>query len=194
MDRREVLSRLGFLFGGAIIGGEAFLAGCSPVDRSSTIALSNSQINLLNDIGEVILPKTTTSEGAKAANVGKFMDTIVSEFYSSDERMVFIEGVQKLEQTSFVSFSEMEKISFVMNLEAEAKNQQENNYYLMIKQLTIWGYMTSEVGMSQMFDFAPVPGRFDPSLNYSVGDKVMNPRLSDWQARNFASFHSRNQS
>lgn len=191
MDRRELLSRLGLLVGGTIIGAEAFLMGCSPVDKSTGPILIQSQMDLLNEIGEIIIPTTPDSEGAKAANVGKFMNTIVTEFYNGDERKVFIEGLKKLEQSSFLSLNESERVSFVMNLENLASEQPEDNYYLMIKQLTIWGYLTSEVGMTQLYDFAPVPGYYDGSVDYKAGDKVMNPRITNWQSRNFAEFHSK---
>lgn len=190
MDRREVLSRLALLVGGTIIGAEAFLTGCSPTDKPYSPALNDSQMLLLNELGEIIIPKTPESEGAKAANVGEFMNTIVSEFYNMNERARFLKGVVRLEQSSFINLSISEKNSFIMNLEEEAQTN-ENHFYLMMKQLTIWGYMTSEVGMTQMFDFAPVPGYYDGNLNYTPGDKVMNPRVASWEARNFATFHSK---
>lgn len=190
MNRRELLSRLGLLVGGTLVGAEAFLSGCSPAGKPSGSVLGAQQIRLLNEIGETILPTTSDSEGAKAAKVGEFMNTIVTEFYNENERKIFLEGLNKLEKTSFLELSEAEKTSFVMNLENEAKQASETNSYLMIKQLTIWGYMTSEVCATQLFDNAPVPGYFDPSLDYKRGDKIMFPNTSVWEAKNKANFHS----
>lgn len=193
MNRREVLSRLGLLFGGTIIGGEAFLSGSSINVTSAQSALNSSQIKLMNEFGETILPKTPESDGAKAAQIGEFINIIVTEFYSSDERKIFLEGLTKIENSAFLDFSDTKRVEFVLALENEAKDPEQIHSYLMIKQLTIWGYMTSEIGMTQLFDFAPVPGFYDGDLDYKPGDKVMNPRVANWEARNFATFHSRNQ-
>lgn len=190
MNRRELLSRLGLLVGGTIIGAEAFLTGCSPVSKSSGPVLNASQISLLNEIGETIIPTTPDSGGAKAANTGEFMNTIVTDFYNEDERNTFLNGIALLEKPPFSDFSESERVSFIMDLEREAKQTEGDHYYLMIKQLTIWGYMTSEVCATELFDNAPVPGYFEPSLDYKKGDEVMFPNTAIWDAKNKARFHS----
>ncbi|MCZ2459027.1 MAG: gluconate 2-dehydrogenase subunit 3 family protein, partial [Chitinophagales bacterium] len=46
-------------------------------------------------------------------------------------------------------------------------------YFTMMKQLTLWGYFTSEIGMTQALKYVPVPGRFDGCIDYKKGDKIM---------------------
>ncbi|MBO6523204.1 MAG: gluconate 2-dehydrogenase subunit 3 family protein [Balneolaceae bacterium] len=190
MDRRDALTRMSLLLGGSIIGAPAFLSGCSPYDHSSFAPFTPDQIELLNELGEVIIPTTSDSEGAKAANVGEFMNTIVSDFYNEEEQNLFIAGLSRLENEAFSLMNQNEKIDFAMMLEQEASNTDKPTSYLMMKQLTIWGYLTSEPGLTGLFDFAPVPGQYIPTVKYTPGDKVMHPRVADWQARSFANFHS----
>ena len=49
------------------------------------------------------------------------------------------------------------------------------HYFRMIKELTLLGYFTSEIGSTQALRFAPVPGRFDPCLEYPPGERSWSP-------------------
>lgn len=44
--------------------------------------------------------------------------------------------------------------------------------YTMVKQLTLLGYFTSEIGMTKARRHVPVPGKYDGSLAYNAGDKA----------------------
>jgi hypothetical protein len=46
------------------------------------------------------------------------------------------------------------------------------HYYTMIKQLTLFGYFTSETGMKQTLRYLPVPGKYDGAFPYKKGDKA----------------------
>lgn len=190
ISRKEALSRLGLFVGGVIFGAEAFLSGCSPGGTSTSGILDNDQISLLDDIAEIIIPTTSDSAGAKAANVGDFMNNIVSDFYNEEEQKQFLEGVDLIESKNFGQLSTQEKTDFVLDLEKEAGATSDMHYYLMIKQLTIWGYLTSEVCANELFINAPVPGYYDPSVDYKPGDKFMFPNTAIWEASNKARFHS----
>jgi len=41
-----------------------------------------------------------------------------------------------------------------------------------LKQLTIWGYFTSEVGATKALRYNPIPGRYDACIDYKPGDKA----------------------
>ena len=45
----------------------------------------------------------------------------------------------------------------------------------MIKELTLLGYFTSEIGYTQAMRYVETPGRFDPCVTYTVGDKAWAP-------------------
>jgi len=42
----------------------------------------------------------------------------------------------------------------------------------MVKDLTVLGYFTSEIGATQALRFVEVPGKFEPCVDYKKGDKA----------------------
>ena len=49
------------------------------------------------------------------------------------------------------------------------------HYFRMIKELTLLGYFTSEIGCKQAQRYAETPGRYDPCVPYKPGDKAWAP-------------------
>jgi hypothetical protein len=47
-----------------------------------------------------------------------------------------------------------------------------SHYYTMMKQLTLWGFFTSETGMTETLRHVPVPGRYDGAVPYVKGEKA----------------------
>ncbi|QJB37255.1 gluconate 2-dehydrogenase subunit 3 family protein [Chitinophaga oryzae] len=46
------------------------------------------------------------------------------------------------------------------------------HYFTMIRQLTLWGYFSSEVGMTKALRYIDTPGRYDGAYPYKKGDKA----------------------
>lgn len=109
----------------------------------------------------------------------------------------FNEACKKLNGKTFMDCSADQRKAFLVSLEKEAKeyNKQRDekdkpakekaqkemdphfvgspsHYYSMMKQLTLWGYFSSEIGMKQALRFLQVPGRYDGALPYKKGDKA----------------------
>jgi glucoside 3-dehydrogenase (cytochrome c) hitch-hiker subunit len=49
------------------------------------------------------------------------------------------------------------------------------HYFRMMKELTLLGYFTSEIGCKQAQRYAETPGRYDPCVPYKPGDKAWAP-------------------
>ena len=47
-----------------------------------------------------------------------------------------------------------------------------NHYFRMIKELTLLGYFTSEIGATKALRYVAVPGRYDGSVPYKKGDRA----------------------
>ena len=90
MQRRELLKTIAALTGAAFIGGDLFLAGCK--SGATKASFSATDIALLNEIAETIIPATDTP-GAKAAKVGEFMKTIVTDCYNEKQQLAFGAGL-----------------------------------------------------------------------------------------------------
>lgn len=188
MNRRDALSRVAVLFGGTIIGAEFFLKGCKSPDAKieGTLDFSEKNIALLDEVGETILPETPSSPGAKAAKVGEFMKTMVTDCYEEKDQKIFMEGIGKLNDAadkkygkSFEKLTPEQRKEFLTALDKEAKDYTEkkkesddNHYFTMMKQLTILGFFTSKVGATQALNYIPVPGRWEGCIEYKKGDKA----------------------
>jgi len=49
------------------------------------------------------------------------------------------------------------------------------HYFRMMKELALLGYFTSEIGCTQALRYMETPGRFDPCVPYTPGDKAWAP-------------------
>jgi hypothetical protein len=49
------------------------------------------------------------------------------------------------------------------------------HYFRMMKELALLGYFTSEIGCTQAQRYVETPGRFDPCVPYTPGDKAWAP-------------------
>jgi hypothetical protein len=183
MNRREALTLTSLVVGGTIIGSEMWLSGCSPA-KKKPVLLSDDDILLLDEVGEIILPKTDRSPGAKDARIGEFMKTIVTDCYDEPEQMMFMDGIEKIDGMSkkkfskpFLKLSADEKSQLIVELDTEAKQYKKENksnphYFTLMKQLTIWGYFSSEQGATQALKYNPVPGRYEGCVPYNNRDKA----------------------
>lgn len=184
MNRRELLKLISATTGTAMIGGATLLSGCATA-VPTTLVFSQNDILLMDEIAETILPRTETP-GAKDAEVGKFMSVFVTDCYTLGEQAIFHKGLVALEARSqsiygrhFMSLQPSERQSLVGVLDQEARTHAANNqgkgdahYFSMIKQLTLFGFFTSEVGATQVLRHAPIPGRYDGELPYKKGDRA----------------------
>jgi hypothetical protein len=188
MERRDLLKQIALLTGGLVMGGELFLSGCKSGAKMDA-GFTEDSIALLNEIGETIIPATTTP-GAKAAQVGEFMKTFVTDCYTKEEQTTFLNGIVQLEEackklhgSSFMDCDAKQRKDLLLSLEKEAKTfnepitiQKENktplHYYTMIKQLTLFGFFTSKTGATETLRHVAVPGKFDGAFPYKKGDKA----------------------
>src|SRR5205814_5059676 len=131
MDRRELLKMIAVLTGGIVVGGEAFLTGCKNPEAIGGATFSEKDIAFLDEVGETILPATKTP-GAKAAHIGQFMRTIVTDCYDEDDQKTFHEGVKKLNEASdkmhghsFMDATPAQRTQLLSSLDKEAKDFQK---------------------------------------------------------------------
>jgi hypothetical protein len=129
MDRREALSRVALIMGGTIIGAELFLSGCKTTPEKEGL-FSTDDVALLDEVGDTILPTTAASPGAKAAQIGQFMKTMVTDCYNDDDRKIFTDGITKLNDAakkkydkSFMDLTPEQKTEFLIGLDKEAKDR-----------------------------------------------------------------------
>ena len=189
MTRREAIRRVSALLGGvALVGQSAWLSGCAAGQRDSSALFSETDVALLDEIADTILPATKTP-GAKAAGVGPFIAKMVNDTYDPREQRMFLDGLATLERESraqngggFMASSPAQRVALLERLDREAIEYMREpgsadrpHYFRMIKELTLLGYFTSEIGYTQAMRYVESPGRFDPCITYTVGDKAWAP-------------------
>jgi len=184
MNRREALATTARILGGTVAGAQIFLTSCKVPEKKQE-PFSTDDIAFLDAVGEVIIPTTTDSPGAKAARIGDFMRVIVTDCYSDEEHKTFLDGMSTLKALSqkqynkdFVSLTGEEQNALLSAVNKEAKTYADTkkeadpeHYFTLMKQLTTWGYFTSEPGATQALNYLPVPGRFEGCVPYQ-GEKA----------------------
>jgi hypothetical protein len=186
MNRREALERVALLMGGTVIGGAAFLQGCKSSDNKAIgFSLSADQVAFLDEVAETIIPATSTP-GAKAAKVGAFMQVMVTDCYDQKDQQVFVAGITAIDDASkkqfskgFMEISAEERTTLLnqVNKDLKAYNDNKkdgdpNHYFGLMKQLTLLGFFTSEVGATQALRYVAVPGKYEGCIPYAKGDKA----------------------
>ena len=186
MNRREALERVALVLGGTIIGGAAFLEGCKSKDSSAAgFGLTKEQIAFLDEVAETIIP-TTNTPGAKAAKVGEFMNVMVTDCYEAKDQKIFVEGLSQIDASSkhlynkgFMEITAEQRTGLLNQVNKELKSYNDskkdtdpNHYFGMMKQLTLLGYFTSEVGATQALRYVAVPGKYEGCIPYAKGDRA----------------------
>lgn len=182
MNRRELLQMIAAATGTAMIGSTAALTGCATTGRKEPPErhFSEADVRLLDEVAETILPRTDTP-GAKDAGVGAFMSVYVADCYTESQQRIFHSGLAQLRATAerdygrdFMALSAEQRTEMVRRLDREAKavagGEGEPHYFTMIKQLTLFGFFTSEVGGTEVLRYVAVPGRYDGCTPYEPGE------------------------
>ncbi|MDW3210431.1 MAG: gluconate 2-dehydrogenase subunit 3 family protein [Reichenbachiella sp.] len=185
MNRRDILKSVGLIVGGTVIGADAFLLNGCTFSEEQVGLLSSKQIKLLEEIAETILPHSEKSPGAKDAKVGPFIDRIVSDFYTTQEQQVFLEALTKFKELDFESLKQKEKEAILLKEEKYIEKNDQYTFtnqetgesfetrqpYVMIKQLSIWAYLSSEVVAKNNFNYLPIPGKYTGCVDVEADTK-----------------------
>jgi hypothetical protein len=194
IGRREAIRRVSALLGGvAFVGGNALLTACergTPRAAAPTGAgtFTADDVAFLDEVADTILP-TTGTPGAKAAQVGAFMALMVTDTYEPSDQKIFQVGMRQLDQesktangASFMVSTPAQRLSLLEKLDREQKTYMDarkddapSHYFRMMKELTLLGYFTSEIGYTQAMRYVEAPGRYDPCVPFTLGETAWAP-------------------
>ena len=132
---------------------------------------------------DLILPATDTP-GAKAARVNEFMDVILTDWATADERERFLAGLDDVDTQANAVFGKNfldaslvqqtvllqaldDSVDWAQPLPKEPAvsssrrfNQLRGEFFRSFKLMTIHGYYTSEIGQTQELKREIIPGVF----------------------------------
>lgn len=181
IGRREALRRIGYLLGGTLAAPTiaGVLGGCSASTESgwTPVAFTDEENDLVTAISERIIPETDTP-GAKAARINRFIDNLLADWYPEEERDQFIAGLGEVNARceerygqAFLGCAGEEQMALLRELDGaaygpESRSEEEPFFFRRMKELTLVGYYTSEIGATQELRWQPVPGRFDGCIPF----------------------------
>ena len=145
-------------------------------------------MTFLDEVAETILPETNTP-GAKAAQVGAFIALMVTDTYEPGDQKIFRDGMQQLDaacrtkhNAAFMSATPEQRLALLEEIDREQKAYMDGraegaptHYFRMMRELTLLGYFTSEIGYTRAMRYVETPGRFDPCMPYAPGETIWAP-------------------
>lgn len=193
LTRREAIKSMAILMGASVVG-PRLLAG--RFGLQTPLDFSDADIALLDEIGETIIPATKTP-GAKDARIGAFIAMMVADCYPANAQKAFREGLVKLPADyqarygePFIGGKAENRTQFLNALDAEQRKytakikrtmdefsnvlsteEASPHYFRMMRELTILGYFSSEIGSTKAVKYLEVPGRYDGNVPYKKGDE-----------------------
>jgi hypothetical protein len=172
MHRREALQKLALFLGTTLsLPVQAALLG--EKRDSGPIDIPSDQQALITQLAEVIMPETQ-SPGAKKAGVGSFIVRVIKDCSSAEEQQKFVQGLQKtdtLSQSTFGKpFTGLNSLQQTELMHTIAR--QEKDFFMNLRELTLVGFFTSELGASQVLQYLPVPGKFQGDIQLQKGQRT----------------------
>ena len=183
MQRRDALK---FLATGAVATAAApellaFFQQAHPASGYAMRTFNPHQNATVVLMSEVIIPETDTA-GAKGARVNEFIDVILTEWATDEDRNNFLTGLAGVDKQSnelygrdFVDASPVQQLTLLRALDEAAgmgsrrsarhgntvpewDTQLRGNFFTVFKGTTLHGYYTSEVGFSRELGLQIIPG------------------------------------
>jgi hypothetical protein len=187
MNRRDAIFRVAGMMGASLTA--PLMMGLTNLEKLDPTYLPNYSINadhqkMIETIAELIIPETSTP-GAKAAQVPEFIVMMLEECYPKKDRERFYTGLDQLDTTAqstlgkeFLNNSPADQLKLLLNEEktkgkVKTEGQEkEVPFIVMIKELTMFGYFTSEIGCTKANVYVPIPGRFDACITIPKDQKA----------------------
>jgi len=183
IGRREALRRTAMFLGGVLsapaIAG--VLAGCDSrraADGTWTPrALTAEQGELVASIADHIIPETDTP-GARSAGVHEFIDKMLADHYPDEERQRVLGGLASIDartweecDRNFIDCNAEEQRAVLVKIDQEAfaasPGRRDVHWFRTLKELTLLGYYTSEIGATQELRHVAVPERFEGCVPFT---------------------------
>lgn len=172
MDRKEAIKRTGLLLGGVMFAPNILgvLQGCQATPGNwDPVLFTPDQARVVTALADIILPADDTP-AASEVGVPKFIESMVNEVYSDEQREEFLNGLDQFSgdyrseiKAEYFEGTEEQKYEFTyyQNQAAVEEEPGSSPFILTFKELTMLGYFTSEVGATQILRYEAVPGMYD---------------------------------
>jgi hypothetical protein len=167
MNRRHVLAGLSAVAGHAlfpdVLGAFGRIAAAldAQPDAWTPVLVNASQATVLAEVVETIIP-TTATPGAKAARVHVFVDLALARCVAPEKQQPVLAALDGL-GNGFVAASPADRAARLGALDKDA--------FALLKELTVLGYFTSEIGATHALAYDKVPGGYWGCLDLKPGQR-----------------------
>ena len=183
IDRRDALAGMVAMFGASLFAPIARAAAVqvTPISSGppSSPVFSAQQRALMTALSERVMP-TTDTPGAIAAGVPEFIEKLLADWASPDERKPILAGLDAIEVQSRTEYKVAADKAMpaqqdaLLTLAMEDKIAGGADFFDKFRQLVLTGYFTSEIGITKERKYLPVPGRYDGAYPYSEVNRVFS--------------------
>lgn len=178
-SRRDAIKQLAMMCGLALSASSlsALAAVVTPptdMNRSTKTLFDKSQLALVRELGEIIIP-TTDTPGAIAAGVHDFINHYLVYCASKEEQQGLLATLKRIDdsaqakaQKPFLLLDKEQQTDLLNNME-QAKNgfgQTDRNGFKQLKALVLFGYYTSEIGATQELAYLAIPGGYKGNFKF----------------------------
>ncbi len=183
MERREALRLMGAASVFSVLSSDLFAATLRAqlaANKAGTLrTLSLAQNEIVVAMSDVLIPATDTP-GAKAAKVNEFIDLILTEWATEEEKKIFLEGLAEADRKTnalfghgFAAASAKEQTAIVQVFDEELAASRNEKlpkqvrsweltlllpFFAQMRRLTLVGYYTSPIGQDQELKVEIIPG------------------------------------
>ena len=138
--------------------------------------LSTRELRLLDAMVESIIPETDTP-GASEAGVAAYINKVYGLAFTDAQRDLFDSGLVAVESSSvriygrnYEKCSEREKVAVLTGIAALHRSDASSvsvpvSFFQLLKELTIVGYYTSEIGATQELRYQAVQASHEQCLD-----------------------------
>ncbi|WP_339719200.1 gluconate 2-dehydrogenase subunit 3 family protein [uncultured Paraglaciecola sp.] len=191
-NRRLFMKKMVALFGATTA--TAVLSGCSaPVAKQFAMQrpnlpkngklFSEHELTVLYSLCETILPKTDTPSAVEAG-CHEFVPHQLQHCHSKQQQDDCIHIINAVELVanrefgqSFVLLQAPHQQQLLVDFETNSMStESEKGQFRFLKALIVFGYFTSEIGVTKALNYQPVPGGFVGSIPANSETKSWSPQ------------------
>lgn len=187
MKRRDAIKSASLLLGYTVAVGTsaAILNGCKAEPKINYVPefLDMNQLKTVMHLAERIIPQTDTP-GAIAAGIHTFIDQTVSRFWEKEDQDKMIAGLnafsEKVKTDHGKDFYQLEPKVQDEIVSGIAKEEGDETLFKAMRELTVSGFFTSEVGVTEVLNYNPVPGPYQGCVDYVAGTVLDSTHGGGW--------------
>lgn len=188
-NRRMFMKKMVALFGATTAA--AVLSGCSVPEAEKFAAqklrtssndnlFSEHQLTMLYSLCETIMPKTDTPSAVEAG-CHEFVPHQLQHCHSKQQQDDCIQILNTVDMhannkfsKTFVLLQPQQQQQLLVEFESDNLSTDiEKGQFRFLKALIVFGYFTSEMGVTQALNYQPVPGGF-------IGSTASNAETKSW--------------